>query len=207
MELSTTNATGIYEETGMRQIPDRKWTLYAAAVLAVIAWSEGAPRAAQGFHQAPPLSLPDLDGRTTVVDFSEAKLTLVNFWATWCLPCKDELPQISRLARKYGERGFRAVGVAVESGNASDVRDFLKENLINLSFPVLMGDDETTTSFGNIEILPTSYLVGPEGEVVETHIGVKEDFEESLGAEIEGFLDGAGLAQNPSARRAGPGSP
>ncbi len=187
----------------MSQIPrDPKPTAASAVIvltLALVAPSlagltEGA------FKQAPPLRLPDLDGRMVEIKYADARLTLVNFWATWCLPCQEEMPQIERLVEKYGPRGFRAVGVVLESGEAAQIKDFLAREMFAGSYPILMGNDEISTAYGDVQIIPTTYLVGEGGEVLETHLGVTEDFEKELGAEIEARLASPRKARATSSR-------
>jgi thiol-disulfide isomerase/thioredoxin len=144
-------------------------------------------------EKAPPLSLASIDGEMADIDYREAPVTLVNFWATWCLPCREEMPQIEALVREYGKRGFRAVGIAMESGEAQEVRDFLEDGKFGLSYPILLGNDEISDAFGGIEIVPTTFLVGRGGRVLGRLLGVTEDFEKKVGAELEKFLldDGA----------------
>lgn len=181
---------------------------FAAGAVVVLALALVTPllagSTAGGFEQAPPLRLPDLDGRKVEIKYSDARLTLVNFWATWCLPCREEMPQIERLVEKYGPRGFRAVGVVLESGEAAQIKDFLAREMFGWSYPILMGNDEISTAYGDIQIIPTTYLVGDGGEVLETHLGVTEEFEKELGAEIEAHLAGPRKARAIPARRTGP---
>jgi thiol-disulfide isomerase/thioredoxin len=180
-------------KTWMRQMPDRARPRIAgtapAAALLLVAFSLTCSAPA-GFDTAPPLHLPDLDGRMVAVDYADARLTLVNFWATWCLPCVEEMPQIERLAEKYGPLGFMAVGVVLESGEPAQVRDFLAREMLGGSYTILMGDDEIAAAYGNIQIIPTTYLVGPGGEILGTYLGATERFEEEIGAEIEAYLSG-----------------
>jgi thiol-disulfide isomerase/thioredoxin len=143
--------------------------------------------AEEPFVKAPALALDDLQGKKIDVDYDANGLTLVNFWATWCLPCRTEMPQIDRLYARYGSQGLKAVGVAVESGDSEDVRVFI-QNQIKVSYPILMGAARTTDIFGPITIVPTTYLIGPGGIVLSTHIGVTHDFESALAAEIEAAL-------------------
>jgi len=177
----------------MRQVPGRARSRIAGtappAALLLVAFSL-ACSAPGGFETAPPMHLPDLDGRMIQVDYADARLTLVNFWATWCLPCVEEMPQIERLAEKYGPLGFRAIGVVLESGEAAQVKDFLAREMLGGSYTILMGNDEISTAYGNIQIIPTTYLVGPGGEILGTYLGATEGFEEEIGAEIEAHLSG-----------------
>ena len=157
------------------------------AALLALAGSSSALRAGD-FKKAPALKLPDLDGRSVEIKYQDGKVTLVNFWATWCLPCREEMPQIDRLYQKYRGRGFQAAGVALQSGAAADIKAFLEERKLGLAYPILLGTDEMAEAYGQIEIVPTTYLIGPGGEVLKTYFGGVADFEKTAGSQIESIL-------------------
>lgn len=153
----------------------------AVALLGLI----GPATPGEKFSQAPPIRLPGLDGSKVEVQYKDAPVTIVNFWATWCLPCREEMPQINRIFLKYRDRGVRAVGIALQSGEPAEVKSFLAERKLGVAYPVLMGDDDFATTYGDIEILPTTYLIGPDGKVVRSFYGVLPEFESTLGGQIE----------------------
>ena len=138
---------------------------------------------------APALTLADLKGSKVNVDYRAGKLTLVNFWAVWCGPCREEMPHIARLFGKYGKQGFQAVGIAVQSGEPSDVKEFLEQNKdYGINYPILMGVDETLTRFGDVQAVPTTFLIDPTGKVVRRFIGVTPGFAVKLEDEISKAL-------------------
>lgn len=141
-----------------------------------------------GEEKAPAVRLMDIEGRSTEIVWADAPVTLVNFWATWCVPCRAEMPQIERISRKYGEKGFRAVGIALESGEPADVKDFIKGGRFDLSYTLLVGDDAVSDGFGGVEIVPTTFLVGRDGAIISRHLGVTEEFESMVSREIEQHL-------------------
>ncbi|HZI93413.1 MAG TPA: TlpA disulfide reductase family protein [Patescibacteria group bacterium] len=142
------------------------------------------PLAAE-FTHAPDLTLSDLKGSKVKVDYRAGKLTLVNFWAVWCGPCREEMPHIARLFGKYSSQGFQAVGVAVQSGESSDVKEFLEQNKdYGINYPILMGVDETLERFGDVQAVPTTYLIDPTGKVLKRFIGVTPGFAVKLEDEI-----------------------
>jgi len=141
-------------------------------------------------RQAPAIRLLDLDGKPVLIDYAAAGLTLVNFWATWCGPCRAEMPQIEILARQYADRGFRAVGIAMDSGKPGTIRDFLEAGGFDLSYAMLVGDDAVSDGFGGIEIVPTTFLVSRKGRIVSRHLGAEAGFQEQVAAEIEKHLAG-----------------
>ena len=114
--------------------------------------------------QAPSLTLDDPYGKTVEIRYEASKLTLVNFWATWCLPCHKEMPQLAALVDLYGRQGFRVFGIALESGSASAVQDFIKANhKLGINYPLLMGNPEISAEFGNVEAIPSSFLIDNNG--------------------------------------------
>ncbi len=148
-----------------------------------------APAGAAKIAEAPDVVLRHLDGKPAKIDYKSHRLTLVNFWATWCLPCHEEMPQIAKLVREHSSQGFQAVGIAVESGEAADVKRFLDDNSeFGINYPILMGTLETLESFGDVQILPTTYLVDSKGRIVETFMGVQEDFFEFTDHNVREYL-------------------
>lgn len=142
-----------------------------------------------GLDRAPDVPLTDLSGSPARIDYKAGRLTLVNFWATWCLPCREEMPVIAKLVDEYGKRGLRAVGVAVQSGDAAGIRSFLSENgELGVNYTVLIGGDEAVAGFGDLEAVPTTFLIGPAGKVLATYVGVTEKFHETVGADIRKWL-------------------
>ena len=118
---------------------------------------------------APGFSLHDSAGDTVTLASQRGKLVLINFWATWCGPCKQELPAIDAVARRYAARGFVVLGVDAGGDQDEDVASFAAKE--KLSFPLL--DDSTGATAGRYKLLgvPTSFLVGPDGVVKAVHPG------------------------------------
>jgi thiol-disulfide isomerase/thioredoxin len=141
------------------------------------------------FTRAPSVLLTDLKGAKSIIEYKDHKLTLVNFWAVWCLPCREEMPQIAKLVEKYGKDGFQAVGVAVESGKADDVQTFLdKHKDLGIKYRVLLGDDAAMERFGDVSIVPTTYLFDTSGKLVESYLGVRQDFYKEVSQVVHAHL-------------------
>ena len=167
------------------------------ACLSLVSGLAVAALAAAPPDKAPPLTLPDLHGQETSVKYAAAPVTLVNFWATWCGPCRAEMPLIDDLSKKYAGKGLQSFGIALESGEPSEVLQFVKDGKIDLSYTLLVGDDAVSEGFGGIDIVPTTFLIDRSGKVLSRHVGAMEDFEKSMGAEIDRALskgEGAGAA-------------
>jgi len=117
---------------------------------------------------APDFSLPDLAGQKVTLSSYRGKVVLLDFWATWCVPCRDEIPHFIELQNRYGDQGLQIIGVSMDDG-PEPVRDFQKS--FKMNYPVLMGNAKTGELYGGILGLPVSFLIGRDGRIVARHIG------------------------------------
>jgi len=113
------------------------------------------------------------DGSDVSFDQVRGKVTLVNFWATWCAPCKKELPDLVELSRRYADRGFWVVGVATDrTPNAPElVADFVRK--YSIPYQIVLSTQEMEDAFENVRNMPTSFLVNGEGKIVRTMVGIR----------------------------------
>lgn len=118
--------------------------------------------------QAADFALTDGDGETVRLSDYKGKVVLVDFWATWCPPCRKEIPGFVQLKDKYGSEGVEIIGVAV-SDEWPNVEQFSKAYKIN--YPVVMGDQETVRSYGNFTGIPTTFVIDREGVIRKKHTG------------------------------------
>ena len=134
----------------------------------------------QDAPKAPPLSLRNLRGRTVRLDDYRGKVVLVNFWATWCPPCRAEVPDLIRWQRQYKSRGLQVVGVTHPPTNVREVRRFIRR--FRVSYPVLLGTRETKALFIEGETLPVTIVLDREGRIRERIEGIllPEEFEEKI---------------------------
>lgn len=122
-------------------------------------WSGGA---------TPPLALQDLDGRPhSLVDY-RGKVVLINFWATWCEPCREEMPSINRLRASLAAQPFAVLAVNLAETEPR-IRRFMEQ--VPLDFPVLLDRDSATAKTWRARVLPVSFLVGPDGRIRYAVIG------------------------------------
>jgi thiol-disulfide isomerase/thioredoxin len=151
------------------------------------------PEARAGaLEQAPEVTLENVHGKRISISYSGNRLTLVNFWAVWCVPCHEEMPQIADMVSKFKEQGFRAYGITMESGDAARVRAFLGDNPeFGINYEILMGEVETAVAFGEVMVVPTTFLVDHEGKVVKSYVGISTDFGEKVTADITALLGGS----------------
>lgn len=136
---------------------------------------------------APDFDLKVLDGKGKTMKLSDqrGKAVLVNFWATWCGPCKIEMPWLIDLQNKYGPDGFVILGVAMDDSGEKTISDFAKEMKVN--YPVLIGTESVGQLYGGVEGLPMSFFVDRSGKIVDRQFGLVsestlvEDIKKSLG--------------------------
>ncbi|MGH7804411.1 MAG: TlpA disulfide reductase family protein [Candidatus Binatia bacterium] len=151
---------------------------------------------AASISKAPEIALEDLEGNTVKVAYSNAAATLVAFWATWCRSCREDLPMFSKLVDAHGSAGFRVVAIALQSGKRDEVEAFLERAGVGkLPYPMLMGDERTRVAFGDLEMVPTAFLVARNGDVLATYAGESETAFERLDADVRRFVAPPNAAQ------------
>jgi peroxiredoxin len=144
-------------------------------------------KASKDRKQAPDFKLKDVNGKTVHLSDYRGKAVVLDFWATWCGPCKIEIPWFIQFERKYKDRGLEVLGVAMDDEGWQVVKPFAEQMKIN--YRLVMGDDLTADMYGGIEALPTTFLVDREGKIAAVHVGLagKDEFEN----DIEKILDGS----------------
>ena len=125
---------------------------------------------------APNFTLETIDGKKVSLKDFKGKVVLINFWATWCPPCREELPFFERVYEKYRDKGFVILAVNTDPEN---LKDFLKEFDTKLSFPILLGNDKILDLYP-VRGLPTSFLIDREGRIVKVRLGIYRELEEDL---------------------------
>ena len=118
---------------------------------------------------APDFTLPAVDGSMVHMSDYAGKVIIVDFWATWCPPCQEMIPVLSRLHREYREKGLVILGVALDNEGLSVLGPFVHENMI--PYKVLMGDKKISNAFGGVSSIPTLYIVDREGRLVRKLLG------------------------------------
>jgi thiol-disulfide isomerase/thioredoxin len=113
---------------------------------------------------APSFTLKSVDGKTVSLSDYKGKAVLLNFWATWCGPCKLEMPWLIQMQKKYASKGFTVLGISEDDGSTKQVSDFMAK--MGVDYPVLMYDDRMNKAYGGIDYLPTSYYIGRDGKVI-----------------------------------------
>jgi thiol-disulfide isomerase/thioredoxin len=152
-----------------------------------------APRASAARIDAPNFTAKDLRDTDVSLAQYKGKVVLVNFWATWCGPCRIEIPWMIEFQNKYGARGFTVLGVAMDDDGKKDVEPFIRDERfevagqrVAVNYPILIGNEAVGEKFGGLIGLPTSILISRDGKKIKTFIGLVDY--EKLSKEIEGQL-------------------
>jgi cytochrome c biogenesis protein CcmG/thiol:disulfide interchange protein DsbE len=135
---------------------------------------------------APDFELKDVSGKTVKLSDSNGTVRLVDFWATWCSPCREEIPMFKDLHARYGSRGLTLIGIAMDDEGSSVVEPFVRENA--MPYLNLLGNEDVASAYGPLRGLPTKFLVDREGRIVATYFGPVP--RKVLESKIESLLHG-----------------
>jgi thiol-disulfide isomerase/thioredoxin len=140
--------------------------------------------------RAPALVAPDPSGKSQWIQFEHNRATLVNFWAPWCEPCRDEMPALQAVFDRRAGDGLAIIGVHLLGPPTEDMHVFLQS--LGIRYPVLVGSVETAQKWF-VDYLPTSYLIRADGTIARRYVGAKPGQVEAMVADIEAVLDGRPL--------------
>lgn len=175
--------------------------LGVVALLALMWWADrkfpppqrAATAASSAPTEAPTVALKDLNDHDVTMAQFKGQVVLVNFWATWCEPCKVEIPWMIEFQKKYGPRGFTILGVSMDEDGKKAVQPFLDKERFDvdgqqeaMNYPIVFGNDSIAEKFGGIMGLPTSMIYGRDGKKVRTIVGLINHDE--VAKVIEGLL-------------------
>ena len=121
-------------------------------------------------RSAPDFSLTDINGETVSFSDFNGKVVILDFFAGWCPPCRQEIPDFIELEKSYGDKGFAMIGVALT--RASDAKEFAGKMGIN--YPVLVDDGKVSEAYGPIRSIPTTFVIDKAGKIVKMYIGYRE---------------------------------
>ena len=130
--------------------------------------------------EAPAWELNDTDGKPVKSSDFAGKVVILDFWATWCPPCRAEIPGFVELQQKYGDKGLVIVGVSLDEQGPTVVKPFMQRFRVN--YPIVMGDEKIMQDFGGVTAIPTTFIIDKAGNIVNKHVGFapKEDFEKQI---------------------------
>jgi peroxiredoxin len=138
------------------------------AVLGLALAAAALPASVVG-QAAPALTFKDLAGNEVSLAALKGKVVVVDFWATWCPPCRVEIPGYIEMQKKYGQDGLVIVGVSLDQKGPKHVQKFVEANAMN--YTVVMGDNAAVDAFGGFQAIPTTFLIGRDGRIVHEKTG------------------------------------
>lgn len=128
-------------------------------------------KAAKDRKAAPEFALTDVKGATVKLSDYKGRVVLLNFWATWCWPCKIEIPWFIEFEKMYKDRGLAVLGISMDEDGWQAVKPFIEEKKVN--FGVVLGDDQVAQLYGGVDSLPTTFLIDHEGRIASVHVGLE----------------------------------
>jgi len=153
--------------------------------LAACAGTAAAVQASPAAASAPDFTLRSADGPNVRLQEQRGRVVMVNFWATWCGPCRQEMPHLNRLYGKYRDAGFTLLGVNIDDDQAKAVG---LASRLGLKFPVLLDSDKKVSRLYDLSTMPSTVLIDRDGRVRYLHLGYREGFEDTYEKQIRELL-------------------
>jgi thiol-disulfide isomerase/thioredoxin len=144
------------------------------------------PSASDGKKTAPDFELTKVAGGSLKSAELRGKVTVVDFWATWCTECIPEIPVYNGLQEKYAGKDVQIVGITMESGSLDEIKPKVAEFKVN--YPVLVGDDKVVEGFGGLIGYPTTFLISKDGTIYKRYLGAPPGKKEALEKDIDNLL-------------------
>lgn len=146
---------------------------------------EGSETGIEVGQYPPTFALPDLDGNNVALGDFRGSVVVVDLWATWCPPCREEIPVLIDLYSEYKDDGLVILGVGLDRGGAADLAPFVEKN--GITYPILVGDRAVSEAY-KVTGIPTTFIIGRDGRIVAKHVGFAMEMVPELTSEIVNAL-------------------
>ena len=171
MRWQKATRAGRLADTRKRRLPVVPLLLSVLLIVAPACRSSRSKTTQAEYQVAPDFTLQDLSGQPLTLSSYRGKVVLLDFWATWCGPCREEIPRFVEMQNQYGGRGLQILGVSMDD-SPEPVREF-RQNF-KMNYPVVMGNAKTGELYGGILGLPIAFLIGRDGRISAKHIGATD---------------------------------
>ena len=170
-----------------KQIPFKKLALRSIllAVAGLLLTTQPASAILQKGEAAPAIKLTTTSGQPITLNNYKGYVLVMDFFATWCIPCKESIPHLNSLKQKYGKQGLQILGVSVDEGNDREVKSFITERKI--SYPVAVAGEDLQTEYG-LRSIPTVYVINKRGMVAEKFQGYSDQTAKAMEETIKRLL-------------------
>ena len=149
----------------------KKYKIFPLLFLVAVQCSDGPKESAHSdLQRAPDFTLTDLNGRTGKLSDYRGKVVILDFWATWCGPCRMLMPHFKDLHEKYKDAGFEVVGVALDLGGEKVVKPFVEK--YSIDYTNYIGNHEIAMKYGGLRGIPTTFVLTKEGRIFRKYVGV-----------------------------------
>jgi peroxiredoxin len=152
---------------------------------------------------APDFQLKDINGKMVKLSDFRGKAVVLNFWATWCPPCKVEIPWFEDLQQRYGSQGLQVVGVALDDSSDAEIAKFAQD--MKMNYPVLLGKEETSDLYGGVEALPTTFYIDRNGKIITSVPGLvdRKEIEDNVVKALNTKTEAASSRPTPAPKQEG----
>lgn len=142
-------------------------------------------------QMAPDFQLSSLEGRQVKLSDYRGKAVLLNFWASWCGPCKVEMPWFTELQDRYRQQGLEVIGIAADNAGKDKIKSFVEK--MHVKYTILLGTDEVSDAYGGIQGLPTSFYIDRDGRIVKQVAGLisEDEIEDNIRKALQEPLQSA----------------
>jgi len=118
-------------------------------------------------------TLPKLDGTNLSLNELKGKVIILDFWATWCPPCRKMIPDLQKLYTRYKDQGLEVVGISLDEGSPESVKSFVEN--VKIDYHIVLGNREVSKAYGQINAIPTTFIIDKEGMIRDKHIGFQSE--------------------------------
>ena len=123
---------------------------------------------------APDFELKGIDGKTYKLSDFRGKVVVLNFWATWCPPCRKELPEYAEIQKEYADQGVQFIGIAVDDEGMDKVKGWVEKNPVATADPILIPDQKTIGSYGDLSAIPVTFFIDRKGMIRDSFVGMRQ---------------------------------